>query len=89
MNLRKGSGGSCNDFVQFGRDDLIPFITVEKSDKLCGNRSGFRYDEPDGKLLVWLYLGSGRSPEWIDRERLTIVITTYKPGSKEVSTNFR
>jgi len=89
MNLRRSSSGSCRDYVQFGRDDYIPFITVEKSEKLCGNRSGFSYDEPDGKLLVWLNLGSDRSSEWINRERLTIVITTYKPGTKEVSTNFR
>ena len=28
----------CYDYVQFGRDDLVPFFTLIKSDELCGNK---------------------------------------------------
>lgn len=28
--------GSCVDSIQFGQDDAIPFITLEKSGKICG-----------------------------------------------------
>ena len=82
----------CVDYVQFGRDDLIPFFTVYKSAKLCGNRTGFHYDEPGGKLLVWLNLGPiGSNPfrDGLETDRLTVVITAYKHGTKEESANFR
>lgn len=78
----------CFDFVQFGRDDLVPFFTLFKSEELCGNQTGFHYDEPGGKLLVWLNLGHSRL-ETQDNIRLTVVVTAYKHGRTEDTTNFR
>ena len=41
MNLRKDRrDGACVDYVQFGQDDRIPFVTFEKSGRLCGYRDG-------------------------------------------------
>lgn len=78
----------CFDYVQFGRDDLVPFFTLFKSEELCGNQTGFHYDEPGGKLLVWLNLGHSRFNTQ-DNIRLTVVVTAYKHGRTEDSTNFR
>ena len=39
------------DYVQFGRDDVIPFITVYKSEKICGEQYGLSYDDPGGQLI--------------------------------------
>ena len=94
MDTRPGvvEENSCIDYVQFGRDDLIPFFTLSKSEKLCGNRTGFVYDEPGGKLLVWLKPGPGRPNnyrETVENDRLTVVVTAYKHLAKEESTNFR
>jgi hypothetical protein len=33
MYLRPGAVTGCVDYVQFGQDDFIPFITYRKSDK--------------------------------------------------------
>ena len=33
MYLRPGTVTGCVDYVQFGQDDLIPFITLRKSEK--------------------------------------------------------
>ena len=39
MNLREDRrDGDCVDYVQFGQDDRIPFVTWKKSDRLCGYR---------------------------------------------------
>ena len=96
MNLKKNPGipftskRACIDYVQFGRDDLIPFFTFSKSQKLCGNRTGFHYDEPDGKLLVWLYLAPRTRTSHSQRLGvLTVVVTAYKRGRREDSTDFR
>ena len=41
MNLRKDRrDGACVDYVQFGLDDPVPFVTLQKSDRLCGYRDG-------------------------------------------------
>lgn len=94
MYLRSSSTSgdiTCQDYVQFGRDDRIPFYTIFKSEKLCGNMTGFRYDEPGGKLLVWLSLGRAPRPKADAHlpDRLTVVITAYKHGKVEESTDFR
>ena len=76
MELNGASGQLCKEYVQFGRDDILPFITIDKSEKLCGNRTGFFYEEPDGKLLIWLKFSSRKLPA--DRpKKLSIVITPY------------
>ena len=36
----------------------MPFITLERSGRLCGERTGFAFDEPEGQLLIWLRLGT-------------------------------
>ena len=41
MNLREDRrDGDCVDYVQFGLNDPIPFVTLQKSDRLCGYRDG-------------------------------------------------
>merc|ERR1719282_2117941 len=55
--LRNGSFGDCLDYLEFGKDDFIPLVTLERSEKLCQNQSGFNFDEPKGNLLIWLKLG--------------------------------
>lgn len=38
--MRKDSrDSSCVDYIQFGQDDMVPFLTVFKSDRLCGEIS--------------------------------------------------
>ena len=32
------------DYVQFGEDDSIPFVTINKSKKLCGNVEKWNYN---------------------------------------------
>jgi len=67
----------CVDFVQFGQDDIIPFVTVRKSKRLCGqvshdqprthalaNHDFLGYStEPGENLLVWINLGGRRSTD--------------------------
>lgn len=88
MNLQR-IGYKCKEYLQFGRDDILPFITLNKSKKLCGNRTSFFYDEPDGKLLIWLHLSSTRYSE-NKVKKLNIVITPYIEAEKaEASTDYR
>ena len=88
MNLQR-MGYKCKEYLQFGRDDILPFITLNKSKKLCGNRTSFFYDEPDGKLLIWLHLSSTRYSE-NKVKKLNIVITPYIEAEKaEASTDYR
>lgn len=83
---RNGSKDQCLDYLEFGQDDFIPLVTLEKSDKLCKDQSGYHYDEPKGQLLIWLKLGplgpTERSHESLDVTRLSLVITPYRkvPG---------
>ena len=37
--------GKCTDYLQLGVDDNTPFITWNKSDKLCGHFTGFNYND--------------------------------------------
>ncbi len=73
MHMRRSSKDSnhCIDYLQFGRNDRIPFITLKKSDKYCGEWDGRRavshgisYDDPGGDLLVWVSLGGRRQSSW-------------------------
>ena len=57
-DCRNGSAPNCVDYVEFGREDIVPFITLERSGRLCGERTGFAFDEPEGQLLIWLRLGT-------------------------------
>ena len=73
-------GPKCLDYIQFGIDDLIPFVTVIKSEKKCGNETGFTYDDPDGNLLIWLAMGP--SYPSVNREsmkltKLSVIVTAY------------
>lgn len=87
------SGPKCLDYVQFGIDDLIPFVTLMKSDKKCGNETGFSYEEPDGNLLVWLSMGPSHpsvSRESAKLTRLSVVVTAYlKKERRADMTNYR
>ena len=71
----------CVDYVEFGQEDVIPFITLKRSGRLCGYRAGRSlYDDPAGQLLIWLKLGLGegnRSEVNTPAPRLTLVITPY------------
>lgn len=67
----------CLDYVEFGQDDVIPFITIKRSGRLCGDKKGAGlYDDPSGQLLIWLKLGASVD-ESLSPARLTLVITPY------------
>jgi hypothetical protein len=92
---RESNSGSpkCLDYIQFGIDDLIPFVTVMKSAKMCGNETGFRYDDPDGNLLIWLAMGPSYpsvSRESVKLNRLSVIVTAYlKKGHKTDFSSYR
>ncbi len=70
----------CLDYIQFGIDDLVPFLTLTKSVKKCGNETGFTYDDPAGNLLIWLAMGPtfpSLSRESVKLSRLSVVVTAY------------
>lgn len=56
---------------------------------MCGNKTGYFYEEPDGKLLIWLQFSSKKLSD--DRaKRLSIVITPYIKAAEAVgSTDYR
>jgi len=66
----------CDDYVEFGSKDLVPFVTLERTGRLCSYKPGLTFDEPNGELLIWLRLGSLESPG--GRSRLSLVITPYR-----------
>ena len=78
----------CIDFIQFGQDDKIPFITMAKSKRICGEiggkanaSKGVFYDDPKGNLLVWINLGGRRETRHyggISDVNLTLIVTAYK-----------
>lgn len=85
MHLRQNSKDkSCVDYVQFGRDDIIPFVTISHSDRICGEASretGEKYDDPSGSLLIWLNLSGRRKTSYwpeISIVNLTLVVTAYQ-----------
>lgn len=89
MNMRLSrKDKDCIDFIQFGQDDIIPFITLKKSKRMCGVKNGkvnasegFFYDDPKGNLLIWIGLGGRRkTTHWneISEVSLTLVITAYQ-----------
>jgi len=97
LNLRQDTRTGqekCIDYVQFGRDDVIPFITVYKSEKICGEQYGLSYDDPGGSLLIWLTLGPSRPSSYresLNVAKLSIVVTAYqKDDSKaKLTSSFR
>ena len=87
--LRKNkSSNECKDYIQFGQDDKIVFVTLQKSDPYCGHYNGRRdsnkgiyYDDPHGDLLVWINLfGQKETKDWpaIGFANLTLVLTAYQ-----------
>jgi len=87
--MRKNSSDhSCKDYIQFGLDDKLPFLTLDKSQPICGHidgqrdvRKGFMYDDPHGNLLIWINLfGRKETAHWpaIYTVNLTLVITAYQ-----------
>ena len=44
LPCRGGGEAGCVDYVQFGEDDSIPFVTINKSKKLCGNVEKWNYN---------------------------------------------
>merc|ERR1719188_2448075 len=106
MNLREDRrDGDCVDYVQFGQDDRIPFVTWKKSDRLCGYRderanspansarpADHTYDDPYGNLLVWVSVGGRRQTKnWpqISVVNLTLVVTSYRKDCNRPPPNFR
>ena len=78
--ISSSSGLKCLDYIQFGIDDLIPFVTVVKSEKKCGNETGFTYDDPDGNLLIWLAMGPSFpsvNRESVKLTKLSVIVTAY------------
>ena len=89
MNMRLSrKDKDCIDFIQFGQEDIVPFYTFKKSQRMCGVKNGkfnasegFFYDDPKGNLLIWIGLGGrGRTSYWneISEVRLTLVTTAYQ-----------
>ena len=87
---RESGKDVCVDYVEFGQEDVIPFITLKRSGRLCGYKAAHSlYDDPEGQLLIWLKLGlssANRSevnipgpgpPDPSPAPRLTLVITPY------------
>jgi len=80
--------GKCVDYVQFGRDDSMPFFTWDKTAKLCGNFTTYNYTDNNGELLIWLRLG-----EW-DKQRmetvhLSLIVTQFKTGDNSDLSKYR
>jgi len=89
MHMRQSTkDGSCVDYLQFGRSDAIPFVTLRKSKRLCGEMNGkkrlsdgYGFVEPEGSLLVWIAFGGRRRTQYwpdISKVNLTLVVTAYK-----------
>jgi len=87
---------SCVDYVEFGQEDVIPFITLKRSGRLCGHNPGAVYDDPEGQLLIWLKLGpynyspdsdTAASGSSVTTSRLTLVITPYYKSWKDIGRN--
>ena len=100
MHLRKDKkNGNCVDYIQLGQEDIIPFVTIEKSDRLCGElqgqkqvNQGFAYDDPYGNLLIWVSLGGRKETTFwphISVVNLTMVVTAYQKNCKKPGVNFR
>ena len=66
----------CDDYVEFGSNDLVPFVTLQRTGRLCSYKPGLTFDEPAGELLIWLRLGSLQSPA--RTSRISLVITPYR-----------
>lgn len=91
MRLSRRDGG-CIDYIQFGKDDVIPLYTLEKSKKICGVKDGrvnaskgIFFDEEGGNLLIWIGLGGrSRTSHWneISEVSLTLVVTAYQVRNK-------
>jgi len=89
----------CKDYIQFGQNDKLPFITLVKSRKVCGHldgsrnfSKGFMYDDPHGNLLIWVNLwGRQKTSHWpaIYTVNITLVLTAYQTncGTKKTSTS--
>ena len=71
----------CGDYIEFGQNDLIPFLTVKRSGRLCNYKPGLTFDEPEGELLIWLHLGSLHSG--LRTSRLSLVITPYSTNKND------
>ena len=69
----------CDDYVEFGSNDLVPFVTLQRTGRLCSYKPGLTFDEPAGELLIWLRLGSLHTPA--RTSRLSLVITPYRTSS--------
>lgn len=81
MYLRGGGQLGCVDFIQFGKDDPIPFMTVKKSNKLCGLVSDWPYDVEGNDLIVWLHWDKNRPENYRETfavVKLRMTITPYK-----------
>ena len=100
MHMRKSTkDNGCVDFLQFGQNDIIPFITLRKSKRLCGKingksdaRQGYGFNEPGGSLLVWINLGGRRgTSHWpeIGLVNLTLIVTSYRKDDCKGSSKFR
>lgn len=86
--LRQSDRKKCLDYIQFGRDDNMPFFTWDKTAKLCGNFSSFHYSDNNGELLIWLRLG-----EWVKQRmetvHLSLIVTQFKTGESPDLSKYR
>jgi len=73
--------GKCIDYIQMGIDDSTPFYTWTKSNKLCGNFSGFSYNDDNGRVLLWLRLGQWDNLDTQESVHVSLIVTQYKIGN--------
>ena len=80
--------GKCVDYIQFGRDDKMPFITWDKTDKLCGNFSSYNFTDRNGELLIWLRLGDWFKQR-LESVHLSLIVTQFKTGDHNDLSKYR
>ena len=50
----------CVDYIQFGKDDMIPFVTLKRSKKMCGDVSNWAFDVDNGAMNIWMHFDDNR-----------------------------
>ena len=60
MYLRGNEEDGCVDFIQFGEDDMVPFVTLRRSDKICGEVNKWSFDVGNGALNIWMHFDVDR-----------------------------
>ena len=60
MYFRGKEDGGCSEYIQFGKDDLVPFVTLVRSKKMCGEVTNFSFDVDNGAMNIWMHFDDKR-----------------------------